>query len=688
MSPALWKDVFAALPETAFFEVVRHYLGPVQTPFHKPDLVKRMEAFFQRPDVLESVLSFIDLDDSRILSIIGFLDGVSRRRLEEMLRDMGRLQLQDAIRNLEERMLIWQSEDAERSVFLLTPLGEAVKESGLLGGGCILETEPAETEPVESAAGGAAEGAADTAGRAARTGRLPYCWFNDNFLTMALSFLAEGPSLFRKEGGIRKKALQDMEDLFPALFNDGRGHERILLTGRGLLTSGLVIRKGETLQPVLPAWKQLENYTPEMRLNLLRAHALTGNGIPAEHTIRALRLFAGHLPPGQACSRRSLALLLQLAISPSFLSTRRALLAISHMELMGLLHASPHARNGDFFSINGMQSEAAAGRLVLNASGDITLHPESSFFYNLALTAHPEKLDITASFSQDKTCFHSGLGHDVDPAALKKELEDRTGAHLPQNIRTLFSEWEREFREVECSLCAVLKVEGVRREILEETGLLNPWTKEKLPGGLWLLQPEHETAWKAALAEAGIDGLPPLPALAVNSSSKVHAAASKPLLQLPRIPEDTPLPLSRGSWRPCVPAPSPELTEKLKTQGKKIFKTPGELESFNERLERRLILVPEQIRRGAWRYEVLSAKGLDYRGKLRLIEAAMSGTTDRLALNIPEGNTLRTILLLPLKMEKDGQDYLLSGLKLPEEKEVCYKVRKIGMLRRIKTSIF
>jgi hypothetical protein len=84
----------------------------------------------------------------------------------------------------------------------------------------------------------------------------------------------------------------------------------------------------------------------------------------------------------------------------------------------------------------------------------------------------------------------------------------------------------------------------------------------------------------------------------------------------------------------------------------------------------------------------MSAKGLDYRGKLRLAEAAMSGRDERLAVTLAVGNSIETFLVLPKKLEKDGDDHVLVGLTLPEEEEVRYKIRKIGFLKRIKASLF
>ncbi len=670
MSKSTWDEVLASLPETGFFEVVRHYLGPLETPFHKPDIIKRMEAFFQRPDVLESVLNYIDENDSLILSIIAFQNASNSRRLEDMLSNFGKLQLQDMLRNLEDRMLIWNSADIKQPLYRLTPLGEAVKEAGILGGGCILGKGKPGKKPAGS-------------GTAAAPPSVQDCWLNDNFLTIILAFLNERAPLFRKEGGLRKKAVNRLEELFPGIFADGRGYERLLLAGRGLLAAGLVEKKEELLLPVLPLWKELEGWSPEKRLLYIRTLSISGRGIPAEEAMNAVRIICEYIPRETVYSREHLAVLFQTALAPAFISSRRAMLALSHMELMGLISGE---KSGYFTQPSAVHRET--GKIIITPSGDITLHPGTPLFSTLALSFQPEKLDITASFHMDKARFQSALTSGTDSLVIMEELEERSGTQIPQNIRTLFNEWEREYNEVECVLYAVLKVQGFRREILESTGILDPWVKEKLPGGIWLLNPEEEEKWRAALEGAGITDLPSLTTPS-GSPIKVQSAINREAsLRSPILSDNSPPALSRGNWQPCNAPSSAEYMEKLRALGKNIFKTAEEQQAFKERLERRLILVPEQIRPGAWRYEIMMAKGLDYKGKLLLAEAALAGKTDHLALDIADGSSMKTIRVLPLRLAKDGSEHILCALKLPEEKEVQYKIRKIGLLRRIRTSIF
>ena len=661
MSIVTWTEVFSSLPDTGFFEVVRHYLGPVQTPFHKPDLVDQMEAFFNRKDVSDRVLAFIDAEDARFLSIIGYLDGTSGGRITGMVPDLRYVHIRERLLNLEERLLIWSRPSGKVRHYALTPLGVMVKDAGILGPGAVLGNG------IESSV----------------TPNMP--WFDDNFLTSALAFLSEGISLFRKEGGWRKKALETLAERFPILFRDGRGEDRLILAGRGLLSAGLVERRDEKLVPILSAWRNIEGLDADERLRIIRTRAAVGRTVALEYAVPAVRLMIECLPAGRAFPQEHLSSLFQLAVGPAYLSPLGAKHVISHLELMGVLQSDEQG----MLSRNVHHPGSDKGsHLSITPVGDIALRPGSPLFCNLALSARPEGHDIIAGFRMDKLRFQAGLDLGVSPTAFFEELELRSGRPLPPNIRTLCNEWETEHREMCLKVGVMLKAEGVRREIIEKTGVLEPFSFAHPAEGYWLLDPEEEPSWRVALTEVGIDRIPPVMTPSGTSLEPRPAAVRSEVPRIPWKSASREPALCRQSWKAHAGIDPAPVLDELRKAANGVSLSREELGAFRERLERRVILVPEQIRKGAWRYEVMTAKGLDYRGKIRLAEAAISGRDERLAVTVAIGNEIETFLILPRKLEKDGTDHVLVGISLPEEEEVRYKIRKIGFLKRIKASLF
>lgn len=662
-----WTEVFSSLPDSGFFEVVRHYLGPVSTPFHKPDLISRMEAFFRRDDVSERVRSFLDEDDARLLTIIGYLDGVSGGRLAGMVPDLRYVALREKLLNLEERLLVWSRPAGKVRHYTLTPLGEELKETGILGPGAIT--------------GEGTEGPKNNTG----------CWLDDNFLTCTLAFLSDQQLLFRKEGGWRKKSLEHLTVSFPGLFDDKNGEDRLIMAGRGLLSMGLVERRGERLIPVLDTWREMEKLEAGDRLALVRARAAVGRAVPPEYAVPALRLFTEELPEGRYFLRSSLATLFQLTTGNAPLSPEGANRVISHLELMGVLVSDKNGNLGRTTGDNqGNEKADQSGPLLsLTPVGDISLQPGSPLFCNLALAAGPGRLDVLAGFTLGKAGFQAGLEHGVIADLLFNEIENRSGHPVPENIRTLCREWESEHRELNLQIGVILRAEGLRKEILESTGVLEDYAIDRPAPGLWILDPADEENWRNALAEVGMERIPRLttPSGAVWDLPPGISGKDE-IPKIPWIPTFHRSSIADGSWNPHETAEFSPVLEEMRSQATKAGLTSEELTAFSERLDRRVILVPDQIRKGAWRFEVMSAKGLDYRGKIRLVEAALAGRDERLAVTVASGMDIETVLVLPEKLEKEGDDHVLVGMTLPDEQSVRYKVRKIGFLKRIKASLF
>jgi len=650
-----WTAVFAAIPEPAFFEIVRHYLGPVRTPYHKPDLIARLTEFFGRRDVIRRVRDFLGDEDARILTIVAYHDEPSTDIVGALLPDVRPTALNDALLNLEERLLIWRKADGSAADYALTPLGSALADEGCLGAAAILGS-----------------------GRNVESAKPSAAWMTEAFLTAVLGFLQERIPLFKKEGGWRKKSLEILEDRFPVLFRDGRGEDRVLLTGRALLAAGLAARVDDGLEPRLEAWKYLEARSEADRGIVMKTRAAAGRSLPLTRGIGAIRLLTEILPVNRAYEPADLAALLRLAVGGSSPpSPRGARHIVDHLVLMGELQVDGNGsvyRPERFFATD-------ESPVHISPMGDVSLAPGAPLFGDLALCAVPTSVDVLADFRLEKARYIAGLDAGVDPEIFRSELERRSAHGLPPNIVTLLDEWETEHRSIHLVLGALLTVEGHHREVVESTGILEPFAISHPGPGVWILDPFRQNQWRRALEGVGIDRIPLLTSLRSDSDEDEAAILTwEPGLPIPEI--------AAGAWAPVQSVDLGPIKEALERRARSIPLSDEEMAVFTERLDRRLVLVDDQIRRGAWRREVMTAKGLDYRGKIRLADAALSGRGDRLEASIASGRDVERITLIPRSIDKDGDEHILVGLSVPEEQVVRLRIRKIGFLRRVQTSLF
>jgi len=111
-------------------------------------------------------------------------------------------------------------------------------------------------------------------------------------------------------------------------------------------------------------------------------------------------------------------------------------------------------------------------------------------------------------------------------------------------------------------------------------------------------------------------------------------------------------------------------------------------DELSARIDRRLILCDSQLVGAAVRYEKLEAKGLDYVGKVRVAEQALStGALVELFWRGPKGEPNR-VLGSPKSLEKADGELMLIVEPVPAGEALKVAIGKISLLRRIKRSIF
>ncbi|MFP4374557.1 MAG: hypothetical protein ACLFPO_09500, partial [Spirochaetaceae bacterium] len=107
------------------------------------------------------------------------------------------------------------------------------------------------------------------------------------------------------------------------------------------------------------------------------------------------------------------------------------------------------------------------------------------------------------------------------------------------------------------------------------------------------------------------------------------------------------------------------------------------------RIERKLIVVPDQITRAVVPRDVPEARGLDYVGKVRLIEQAVSRGTDYLEIvERGSGGGPRRLFIRPIRLDRRSSSLLLHGETVGEGREVSVRVDKIGLVRVVRGTLF
>jgi hypothetical protein len=283
--------------------------------------------------------------------------------------------------------------------------------------------------------------------------------------------------------------------------------------------------------------------------------------------------------------------------------------------------------------------------------------------------------------------IRAGVGRDdISPA-----LVHLTGRPVPQNVAFSLSEWTADYDAIGLLDCVMLTVSEERRHLVEHSAELAPFILKRPAEGVYALDREREAQWSSVLRRIGISVLPGIagrtnaPAASGPGSriGELLAGRSPGSVALFALTGD------RSDSRSVARSRSENRERELIKQLEQAQLPDSGKEELALRIKRKLVVLPEQIRSGAVRPERREAKGLDYVGKVRIIEEAIQSVGIHLEV-ILRGKNGRPerLLMRPHNLDKRGTELVLVGTTMPDDTVVRIEVGKIGLVRKLRGSLF
>ena len=76
-----WTESISSLPDSRFFEIMRLYLGEIETPYNKQRLIESLAGFIKNQKNMSAMLALLDEFDIKILTSISFIPNESQETL-------------------------------------------------------------------------------------------------------------------------------------------------------------------------------------------------------------------------------------------------------------------------------------------------------------------------------------------------------------------------------------------------------------------------------------------------------------------------------------------------------------------------------------------------------------------------------------------------------------------------------
>ena len=706
-----WKAALLTLDDQIFFDVMRSCFGELKTPFNKHRLIDRLEAFLQKPSVRERIVTLIDADNAKLITAIALLDNPDTAEIAALYAgERSYLDLHHHLLNLEERLLLFrEKEDGGRRLGLNPLLDEMLRERMV---------DPALLFPSREAA--------------VETEKLP--WLTDPLLIAFLSYIARSGELMRTGGGLKKKSEQEIETIFPDLLNRHAGGTRLFRLSTALMTIGLISENTNGFNWQYETVEAFSRLPRALRYPYLWAATLSGTkGEDPQTAARLLIRLFEVIPGKRGFTKTVLKRLIEFGGWKELPDSDRFIDSLEDLGLLikcesgtpdeELFVKNPRLKRIFAEKSNGIPAggtdestgaQVAEPMIIIQPTFTLSLKPWVPLGEGIivALCADIVRHDIYPQFEITREsvarAFAAGRSAEQTTAALEK----LAGQDLSQNIAFSIRHWAEEYASIKLYRGIVLQVEDERRPLVDHSPEMKKLVKKTLAPGVYLLAPEDAPAWKKALEKIGIRIVPDIEDVSENRSElrreELHgttdggrqfAFENLRRMEAERQPASRIFSTHEELERREDREPGQRVdvpVEEVERIQKELFSRLDELklkddirESLAERIRKKLIAFPEQISVGTIKREKTEAKGLDFLGKVRLIEQAVSGGKDFLEIVVGSvKGEPEKFLIKPLELEKHGGTLTLRGIVLPQGSEERFNVGKIGIVRKLRGSLY
>lgn len=692
-----WRESLASLPNEYFFELVYIYIGLVQTPYSKQKLIEQFGSILRQKENRNTIIKFLDETDIRVLSAVRFIPEPDVKKLSDFfVPGISEGDFLTEIASLEERLIIFPKfdKDREKEILCINPHLEDELEP-LLKTSCLVSSEEEcipwntrECSPV----------------------------FSPSLFGAFISFVFSHPDMCKATGELKRKVSSDLKEIFKT---EDISIFQVLFNSMRNLS---LVRERENAKGFDIDWQRLESFSALSHADQVSYICAASAGHFSRSTLQNNAfLFQATISEMQdrffECEKVfALSFLIkeknggrdvfaESRLSRIFSRTQDgqdSSITSSMMELMtdcaitlGLMQCA--RKNGDdrrdIVCVNRMFLDqmvvpSTRGTLSIDAAFAANLMPGLSLAQMIPLI---KMMDIkgfdvisTWEFSRQSVCRALGLG--FTRQSLEDTLDSYCSFKLPQNLAVSFDDWDNSFNSVKACFGFVLKLSREKTLVAENNPAFMAHVKEVLAPGVFFLDLENEGEVRALLLKAGTD-----------FTGRIETAGRQVTVQNFR-------PLSRGmntfldfdeSGDMAVESEcstddrtSEQIISTLKDELERLDVTPDQKDGLLDRIERKIVLSPQQLRPESVKFELMEAYGMNFTGKMHVLESAIQKEN---LVELEMTGTKEVILGSPRALVKNSENPVVFVICRGEDdsttQEIEVQVARISHVRRIRKAV-
>lgn len=701
-----WRESLTLLPDNRFFDIVRTYLGPIKTPYNKQNLVEQLSSIFRKEQNQRRIISFLSDFDFQILSLISLLPFPTQENVKDFFQNRYDVSvIYSVLLNLSERLLIYSYSERgfSEAALEINPLVEDALKPFLGIAKIFPKTECVQKNQDSS-----------------------FC-ISPIFLASYISFIRANPEMSKNDLSIRKKYSERLENIFL-----GKSETPMLLLN-GFFNIGIVRFKGKSLcvdDGVLEKFAELPEVFQYMYLAVASAENLGREGfllygqlllellnsVPKEGFVFSSLTDAAFILSNRNDETKfseqqerfsKIERIHRNAEIVDFMEkdfrtarprrySRKTIEKIVQNAIsLGLFSVYGKTPSGEdifvptkiFIDGKSVFRDSKKGLLNINAGTSITLMPGFSLSELVPLMDFMNivKSGTVAEFEITRKSASRAFDKNIVPEQIFSLLQKYNAYEIPQNLRMNIEEWHKTFSSAVVYKGYVLKLDEKTSRILENNPKAKSFIQTKLGEGIYLLNIPLDDNFSKFSESVGLEFM----------GNVKNPEIGKETLPFPLLQSARKLDFENTAEQ------NAELLEELLQEGNKTkaqyFRTLKSLGLTKQqenalalRIEKGIIISQEQLRAENVRLEILETDGMNYAGKIRMIEnAILSGALLELSMpNDNEASKMNNFLGKPISLSKRQDDCILK-FRLEQSGEIrLFSVGMANKIKLVKTSIF
>lgn len=701
-----WQESVNSLGDKDFFYLMRLYLGEIKTPYNKQRLVSQLASFIRKPENLQSILDLLDEFDIKILTAIDIIRYPSQQTLFDFFDgEFTKEQIFSKILNLCERLLIYKKTNPQtltENLFINPLLKEDLKP--FFDRKLIFPEENVaffSTDDVFA--------------------------LSPNFLASFISFVQNKGISCKADGSLKKNDIFKLGEIFV-------GKEKIVQLLTTAFVNLSILKDGDRCFEInhsrLQAFSLLqeifqyalicaasvsrfsnEGMRKEAQLLLDCLSSVPQNGFSKRNILRLAFLTSTRQSSSSAGGRKSTGRFSQILQAARQDNAEHILQDSAILETMidsaiefGLLQKLGKTENGtEIFAANPVLSKPIQNQhgqkvLSIDSTFTVTILPglDLNALLDFSKFMFIKKYDVVTEFEITKQSASIAFDFGFTPEKIFSLLSAHSNYEIPQNLKINITEWFNTYNNAVLYEGYVLKVSENNSSLVENNPKIKSFIKEKLAPGIYFLKIPQNSDIKDFVTQSGLEFLGK-----TKTSTEFSEFTTFPLLRpaqkicfFDEISADFDDSAERKSKK------NPELKNILFDALEKMEIEENQKASLRYRIEHQLILCKEHLRNTAVRTEIFEAKGMDYAGKVHLIETSIKDE-DLMEIQLPNQNSnlnspdnssanqqgagaFSSFLGHPISISKNEGESVLRFAVEPSGEICSFLVSKITSVKRIR----